>query len=82
MINFTTLIAEQRFVLKHVSEVSADALDDDTIASVLEGAAKLASTHWEPINRIGDTKGAKWTKDGVRMPEGFGAAYSAYVEAG
>src|SRR3546814_18310516 len=35
-----------------------------------------------PLNRLGDTVGARWTPEGVVMPDGFAAAYKAYVEGG
>jgi len=56
--------------------------EPDIIDAVLEGAAQLAEGEWAPLRRTGDTIGAKWSETGVRMPDGFGAAYGAYVEGG
>ncbi len=86
---FTPAVTEQRFVLDHVagiaelteSEKFADATPD-LIDAVLEGVGAFAAGEWAPLDRIGDTVGAKWTPEGVVMPEGFGAAYRAYVEGG
>jgi len=86
---FTAPVAEQRFVLDTVANIGelADterfaAATPDVIDAVLEGAAQFAAGEWAPLNRVGDTVGAKWTPDGVVMPDGYRAAYQAYVEGG
>ncbi len=86
---FTPAVAEQRFVLEHVVRIGDlaaterfAAASDDVVDAVLEGVGQLAAGEWEPLNRIGDTVGAKWTPDGVVMPDGFVAAYRDYVEGG
>ncbi|WP_448663252.1 acyl-CoA dehydrogenase [Sphingomonas sp. CJ20] len=81
---FTPAIAEQRFVLEHIvrlSDIAADATPD-LVDAVLEGAGAFAAGEWAPLERLGDTEGARWTEEGVRMPAGFAAAYRAYVEGG
>ena len=50
--------------------------------AVLEEAARFAEGVLDPINRIGDRHGAKWTPEGVRMPAEFKAAYGKFVEGG
>lgn len=80
---FTPATAEQRFVLDHVAGLPE--LTDagaDVIDAVLGGIGELAAGEWAPLNRKGDTVGAKLTEHGVVMPEGFAAAYRAYVEGG
>ncbi|WP_066801561.1 acyl-CoA dehydrogenase [Sphingomonas soli] len=80
---FTPAIADQRFVLDHIvrlSELSEEATD--LVDAVLDGVGQFAAGEWGPLERIGDTVGAKWTEQGVVMPEGFVAAYKAYVEGG
>ena len=86
---FTPPTAEQRFVLDQVvrlPELAATerfaAATPDVIDAVLDGAGQFAAGEWAPLARIGDTVGAKWTADGVVMPEGYAAAYKAYVEGG
>jgi len=86
---FTAAVADQRFVLDHVVRLGDIAASDrfaaaspDVVDAVLEGAGAFAEGEWAPLSRVGDTVGAKWTPDGVVMPEGFGAAYQAYVEGG
>ncbi len=86
---FTPATREQRFVLDHIVGIGelADterfaAASDDVVDAVLEGVGQLAAGEWAPLNRAGDTVGAKWTDQGVVMPEGFAAAYKDYVEGG
>ena len=50
--------------------------------AVLEEAGRFAENELDPINRIGDRTGAKWTAEGVRMPAEFKAAYARFVEGG
>jgi alkylation response protein AidB-like acyl-CoA dehydrogenase len=54
----------------------------DIVDAVLEGAAQYAEGEVEPLNRVGDTVGAKWSPDGVAMPPGFHEAYRHFVEGG
>ena len=86
---FTPATAEQRFVLEHVVDVAElaaserfAAASEDVVDAVLEGAGAFAAGEWAPLNRAGDTVGAKWTPDGVVMPDGYAAAYRDYVEGG
>ncbi len=86
---FTPPVAEQRFVLDHVVRLPElatterfAAASDDVVDAVLEGVGQFAAGEWAPLARAGDTVGAKWTPDGVRMPDGYAAAYHAYVENG
>jgi alkylation response protein AidB-like acyl-CoA dehydrogenase len=81
---FTPAVTEQRFVLDHVvrlHEISEEATPD-LVDAVLEGAGQFAAGEWAPLERRGDEVGAKWTEQGVVMPEGFAAAYRSYVEGG
>ena len=86
---FTPALAEQRFVLDQIVRVgdlaATDrfaAASDDVVDAVLEGAGQFAAGEWAPLNRIGDTVGAKWTPDGVHMPDGYAQAYRDYVKGG
>ncbi len=86
---FIPATREQRFVLDHVVRIGdlADterfaAASDDVVDAVLEGVGQFAAGEWAPLNRAGDTVGAKWTPDGVVMPDGFAQAYKDYVEGG
>ena len=76
---YTAPVAEQRFVLDHVADLD---VEPDMLDAVLDGAASLAEGEWAPLATKGDTVGAKWTPDGVVMPEGYREAYQAFVEGG
>lgn len=86
---FTAAVTDQRFVLDHVAKIGELAAterfataSDDVVEAVLEGVGAFAAGEWEPLRRAGDTVGAIWTTDGVKMPAGFADAYKAYVEGG
>ena len=82
-------VREVRFVLEELlgaaSLASAPELTDysDELAqSVLEQAARFAQEVLEPLNRSGDTHGARWTPEGVVTAPGFREAYNQFVEGG
>ncbi|MBB3347588.1 acyl-CoA dehydrogenase [Sphingomonas sp. BK069] len=86
---FVPAIADQRFVLDHVvglDEIARHerfaAASADTVEAVLEGIGAFAEGEWAPLAIAGDRVGARWTTEGVVMPEGYRAAYQAYVEGG
>ncbi|MCW3835304.1 acyl-CoA dehydrogenase [Sphingomonas canadensis] len=81
---FTPATAEQKFVLDHIVRVAtlSDDATPDMVEAVLEGAGAFAAGEWFPLERSGDTVGARWTEGGVVMPEGYAAAYRAYVDGG
>jgi alkylation response protein AidB-like acyl-CoA dehydrogenase len=86
---FVPPVAEQRFVLDTVVRLpdlaATDrfaAASDDVVDAVLNGVGQFAAGEWAPLARIGDTVGARWTPEGVRMPDGFVQAYRDYVEGG
>ena len=85
----TPATAEQRFALTHAAGIEALAADPrfadatpDMLDAILTGIGEFAAGEWRPLDRIGDTVGARWTPDGVVMPEGYRAAYQAYVAGG
>ncbi len=87
--SFTAAVADQRFVLEHVVKIDELATTDrfaaaspDVIDAVLEGVGQFAAGEWAPLNREGDTVGAKCSPDGVHMPASFIKAYKDYVEGG
>ncbi|MGY4398704.1 alkylation response protein AidB-like acyl-CoA dehydrogenase [Sphingomonas sp. UYAg733] len=86
---FTPPTADQRFVLDHIVGIGDlaenerfAAASSDVVDAVLEGVGQLAEGEWAPLNRASDTVGAKWTAEGVVMPDGFVKAYHDYVEGG
>ena len=87
--DLTPATAEQRFVLTHAAGIEtlaeaerfADATPD-LLDAILTGIGDFAAGEWRPLARKGDTVGARWTPEGVVMPDGYPAAYRAYVEGG
>jgi 3-(methylthio)propanoyl-CoA dehydrogenase len=86
---FTPPIAEQRFVLNHVTNIAAlaehsryAAASPDMVDAILEGAGGFAAGEFAPLNWPGDTMGAQLHDGDVTMPPGFKEAYKAYVEGG
>jgi alkylation response protein AidB-like acyl-CoA dehydrogenase len=84
---YTAPIEEQKFVLRHVvgidrlAEAGFD-VSEDMVDAIVEGVGAFAAGEFAPLNRIGDTVGARWSPDGVTMPDGFREAYQAYVQGG
>lgn len=54
----------------------------DLIEAIVEGVGQFAAGEFAPLNRIGDLEGARLENGVVRVPDGFKAAYEAYVEQG
>ena len=82
-------LREMRFVLEEL--LGAGTLSryprfaeysDELGRSVLEEAAHFAEDVLEPLNRPGDTEGARWTPAGVVAAPGFRAAYEQFVSGG
>jgi len=87
--SFTAPSREQNFVLKHIANVGALAeherfagASEDMVEAIVEGIGQFAAGEFAPINRIGDTVGAKWNDGSVTMPAGFKEAYGQFVEGG
>jgi alkylation response protein AidB-like acyl-CoA dehydrogenase len=86
---FTAPVAEQLFVLKHITGIDALAGHNrfadatrDMVQAIVEGIGGFAAAEFAPLNRIGDTVGARLIDGKVTMPDGFVRAYRAYVENG
>jgi alkylation response protein AidB-like acyl-CoA dehydrogenase len=82
-------VADIAFTLDHIAGFSRliddalfEDLDWDTARAILEEAARFANEELAPINRAGDTQGARLVDGRVVMPEGFADAYAKWVEAG
>ncbi|MGB7408461.1 MAG: acyl-CoA dehydrogenase [Pontixanthobacter sp.] len=58
------------------------AAEPDMIEAIVEGVGAFAAGEFAPLNRVGDIKGAKLENGVVRLPDGFEAAYTQYVEQG
>ncbi|MBA3677310.1 MAG: acyl-CoA dehydrogenase [Sphingosinicella sp.] len=86
---YTPPVADQSFLLEHVVKIAelsghnafADATPD-VVDAIVRGIGEFAAAEFAPLNRIGDQLGAKWSPEGVTLPDGFKQAYQAYVDAG
>lgn len=82
-------VTEQLFVLDHIVDIAGLAASEryaaaspDLVEAIVQGAGDFAAGEYAPLNRIGDTVGAKWDDGRVILPPGFREAYAAYVEGG
>jgi alkylation response protein AidB-like acyl-CoA dehydrogenase len=57
-------------------------LDEETVQAVLEAAAAFADNELAPLNRRGDTEGARYENGQVTAAPGFAQAYRLFVEQG
>jgi 3-(methylthio)propanoyl-CoA dehydrogenase len=55
---------------------------EELASAILEGAGALANDRFAALHAIGDREGARWSPEGVTLPDGFAEAYGAYVEGG
>src|SRR5476651_1825057 len=58
------------------------AADPETVAAVLDAAGQFAADVLAPLNRKGDTAGARHENGGVRAGPGFGEAYRQFAAGG
>lgn len=83
-------LREMRFVIEQVLQAPqqwpalpalAD-LDMDTAAEVLNQAARFTSEVLQPLNGPGDRQGCRLVDGRVKTPDGFAAAWRAFVDGG
>src|SRR5262249_55030680 len=82
-------LREMRFVLEELLGTARLAAapelrdySDELGRAVLEEAGRFAETVLDPLNRPGDTTGARWTPQGVVSAPGFREAYQQFVAGG
>ncbi|HWW81907.1 MAG TPA: acyl-CoA dehydrogenase [Steroidobacteraceae bacterium] len=82
-------LRELRFVIEELLEAAQLAscpglaeYSDELAVSVLEEAARFAQSVLDPLNKPGDTEGARWTPDGVVTAPGFRDAYQQFAAGG
>jgi alkylation response protein AidB-like acyl-CoA dehydrogenase len=82
--SFTAPVSDQRLTLNSVVRIGEleGGPDADMVDAVLEGAAALAEGEFAPLDRIGDTVGARWDNGRVILPAGFKAAWQTFVDGG
>lgn len=54
----------------------------DMVEAIVEGIGQFAAGEFAPLNRKGDSEGAQFSDGNVSLPDGFAAAYRAFVEQG
>jgi alkylation response protein AidB-like acyl-CoA dehydrogenase len=84
---FRAPVRDLAFALKAVGHDALIAraypdLDADTVAAVLEAAGAFATDVLAPLNRRGDTEGARYENGVVTAAPGFADAYRAFVADG
>ncbi len=90
MAEYTAPLPDMRFALEHLADLAGvsalpgfDHVDSDGVFSILAENARFMEDLVAPLNRIGDVQGSVRNDDGtVTTPDGFVAAYQAYVDAG
>ena len=83
-------LAEMQFVMTELAGLEGIATlpgfeeaTADTVAAVLDEAARFATEVLDPLNRVGDREGARLSADGsVTTPPGFRDAYRQFCELG
>ncbi|PLX36320.1 MAG: acyl-CoA dehydrogenase [Hyphomicrobiales bacterium] len=87
--SYNAPVADISFTLKQIVGLSEELqkdrfgdLSDDLVDAIIEEAGKFAGEEIAPLNRVGDTVGAKFADGKVTMPEGWSRVYDAWAEAG
>ena len=58
------------------------AASSDVVQAIAEGIGAFAEGEWAPLNRLGDSEGARYANGAVTLPAGFREAYGHFVEQG
>ena len=89
MTTYTAPLRDLRFVYEELFDAGEiTALEDyrdatpDLVHAIVEEGAKLCQNELFPLNRSGDEEGCHFDNGNVQTPEGFRAAYAAYLEGG
>jgi acyl-CoA dehydrogenase len=90
MSTYRAPLEDMQFVLNELAGLAevaklpgCEEAEPETVAAILEEAARFATDVLDPLNRSGDQRGARLLEDGtVRTPEGFRDAYWKFVENG
>jgi alkylation response protein AidB-like acyl-CoA dehydrogenase len=86
---YTAPLKDMKFVLNDLAGLAEVAklpgyedATPDTVAAILEEAARFASQVLDPLNRSGDQEGSRWAEGEVRTPKGFREAYRKFAAGG
>ncbi|MDQ3074622.1 MAG: acyl-CoA dehydrogenase [Pseudomonadota bacterium] len=82
--SFAAPVRDQRLLLDAIAAMAGagEEPDRDIVDAILEGAAAFAEGEFAPLDRIGDSVGARWDNGTVTMPDGYQAAYAEFVAGG
>ncbi len=89
MSEYIAPLRDMRFVMQElagldqvVSLPGCEEASPDVVDAILEEAARFAGEVLSPLNRVGDTNGAKWQDTVVTTSPGFKEAYRQFVDNG
>ena len=89
MSEYVAPLRDMRFVMQElagldqiVSLPGCEEASADVVDAILDEAAKFAGEVISPLNRVGDTDGAKWKETVVTTSPGFKEAYRQFVDNG
>ena len=89
MSEYTAPLRDLQFVVEELAGLDTvnklpgyEEATSDLVAAVFEEAAKFAGGVLSPLNRAGDTNGAKWKDTEVTTTPGWKNAYGQFVEGG
>src|SRR4051812_43396988 len=89
MSTYAAPIRDMKFTVKELIGVEylaglpgCEDLTPDVVDAVLEEAGKFATRILDPLNRPGDTTGARLLANGVASPPGFADAFKQFAEGG
>ncbi|PKO30625.1 MAG: acyl-CoA dehydrogenase [Betaproteobacteria bacterium HGW-Betaproteobacteria-7] len=89
MSEYSAPLKDMRFVMQELAGLEqvvalpgCEEATPDVVDAILEEAAKFAGAVLSPLNRAGDTNGAKWKDTVVTTTPGFKEAYRQFVDNG
>ena len=89
MSEYAAPLKDIRFVMQHLAGIDQvvalpgyEEATADVVDAILEEASRFSGEVLSPLNRIGDTQGAKWQDTVVTTAPGFKEAYRQFVDNG
>jgi alkylation response protein AidB-like acyl-CoA dehydrogenase len=89
MSEYSAPLKDIRFVMQELANLEqvvtlpgCEEATPDVVDAILEEAARFSSEVLSPLNRAGDTNGAKWKDTVVTTTPGFKEAYRQFVDNG
>ena len=89
MSEYVAPLKDMRFAMQYLAGLEqivglpgCEEASPDVVDAILDEAAKFAGQVLSPLNRVGDTNGAKWRDTVVTTSPGFKEAYKQFVDNG